>query len=49
MDVDHVHKVTPIDFEVTESKVKVTGAFSSKSLSAQLLKDALANSFHIWY
>jgi hypothetical protein len=48
MEVDYDHLVTPIDFEVAGSKVKVTEAFSSKSLSAQLLKNALTNSLHIW-
>jgi hypothetical protein len=30
MDVDHNYKVTPIDFEVTGSKVKVTGTLTKK-------------------
>jgi hypothetical protein len=41
--------MTSIDFEVTGLKVKVAGASSSKSLSAQLLKNALVNRFHIWH
>jgi hypothetical protein len=49
MEVDHDPKVNPIDFEFAVSKVKVKGALSSKSLSTQLLKNALANSLHIWY
>jgi hypothetical protein len=32
--VCHDEKMTPIDFEVTGSKVKVTGVLTSKSLSA---------------
>jgi hypothetical protein len=34
MKVSHDEKMTPIDFEGTGSKVKVTGALTSKSLSA---------------
>jgi hypothetical protein len=30
MEVDHDHKVTPFDFEVTGSKVKVTGTLKKK-------------------
>jgi hypothetical protein len=40
MEVDHDHKVTPIDFEVTGSKVKVTGILTKKSFSPQLLNNA---------
>jgi hypothetical protein len=40
MAVDHNHKVTHIDFEVTGSKVKVPGALNIKSFSPQLLKNA---------
>jgi hypothetical protein len=49
MEVGHDHLVTPIVFEVTGSKVKVTLALGSKSLSAQLIKNALVNSLHILY
>jgi hypothetical protein len=35
MEVSHDKKMTLIDFEVTGSKVKVTGALTEKSLSAQ--------------
>jgi hypothetical protein len=38
MEVDHDHKVTPIDFEVTGSKV--TGTLTKKSFSPQLFKNA---------
>jgi hypothetical protein len=41
------HLVTHVDFEVTGSKV--TGALTSKNLSAQLLKNAFVKSLHIWY
>jgi hypothetical protein len=37
MEVDHDHKVIPIDFEATGSKVKATGALTKKSFSAPLL------------
>jgi hypothetical protein len=35
MEVNHDEKMTPIDFEVTGSKVKITGALTKKSLSAK--------------
>jgi hypothetical protein len=47
MEVDHDHYVTPFDFEDAGPKFKITGAFSSKSLSVLLLKNALVNSLHI--
>jgi hypothetical protein len=40
MEVDHTHKVTPIDFEVTESKVKVTGTLTKKKNSPHFFKNA---------
>jgi len=33
----HGQKMTPINFEVTRSKVKVTVAFNAKTMSAQYL------------
>jgi hypothetical protein len=47
MEVGHVYLVAHVDFEVTGSKVRVSGALTSKRLSAQLLKNALVNSLHI--
>jgi hypothetical protein len=32
MEVSHDHEMTPIDFEVTGSKVKITWAFNSAQL-----------------
>jgi hypothetical protein len=49
MEVDNYHKVSAFDFEVIRSKVKNTGALIKNGLSAQLLKNALVNSLHIWY
>jgi hypothetical protein len=37
MDVDHDHLVTPIDFEVTGSKAKVTGAVTVKACALNCL------------
>jgi hypothetical protein len=40
--------MTPIDFEVTGSKVKVTGAFFTIRLSAQMLKNAFPQCFEFY-
>jgi hypothetical protein len=39
MDVDHDYKVTPIEFEVTGSKVKVTGTLTKKKLFFSIAKE----------
>jgi hypothetical protein len=38
MEVDRDNKVTPIDFEVTGSKVKVTGALTEKACPCNCLR-----------
>jgi hypothetical protein len=38
MEVGHDHKVTPIDFGVTRSKVKVTGALTKKACPFNFLR-----------
>jgi hypothetical protein len=38
MEVDHDHKVTPIDFEVTGLKVKVTGTLAKKAFPLNCLR-----------
>jgi hypothetical protein len=41
--------MTPIDFGVTWSKVKVTGTSNGKIVSAQYLENYLSQSFDISY
>jgi len=36
--IDHGQLMTPINFEVTRSKVKVTEAFNAKTIYAQYLE-----------
>jgi len=40
--------MTPINFEVTKSNVKVTVAINAKSMSAQYLEKFLSNSHVTW-
>jgi len=41
--------MTPINFEVTRSKVKVTEAFNAKNMSAKYLKNFMSDSRSTWY
>jgi hypothetical protein len=41
--------MSPFGFEDIWTKVKITGALPSESLSAQLLENALVNNLDIWY
>jgi len=40
--------MTPINFEVTRSKVKVTVAFNAKTVSAQYLEKFMNDSHGTW-
>jgi len=40
--------MTPITFEVTRSKVKVTVPFNAKNLSAQYLEKFMSDSHGTW-
>ena len=40
--------MTPINFEVTRSKVKVTVPFNEKNISAQYLKKLMSDSHATW-
>jgi len=41
--------MTPINFEVTRSKVKVTVVFNAKNMSAQYLEKFMSDSHSTWY
>jgi len=40
--------MTPIQFEVTKSKVMVTEAFNAKTMSAQYLENFISDSHGTW-
>jgi hypothetical protein len=45
--IGHIQQMTRIAFGVTRSKVKITGAFSVRMVSAFYLEDFLLQSLHI--
>jgi len=46
--IGHGQKMTPVNFEVTRSKVKVTVVFNAKSMSAQYLEKFISDSHCTW-
>ena len=46
--IGHSQEMTPIHFEVTMSKVKVTVAFYAKNMFAQYLEKFLSDSHGTW-
>ena len=42
--IDHGQKINPTNFEVSQSKVKVTEAFYAKTMFAQYLEKCLSDS-----
>jgi len=47
--IGHGQYMTPINFEVTLSKVKVTVPFNAKTMSAQYLEKFMSDSYGTWY
>jgi len=46
--IGHGQSMTPIHFEVTRSKVKVTIPFNAKTMSAQYLEKFMSYSHGTW-
>jgi len=46
--IGHAQQMTPINFEVTRSKVKVTVPFNAKTMSAQYLEKFMSDSHGTW-
>jgi len=44
----HTQQMTPLNVEVTRSKVKVTVAFYAKTMSAQYLEKFLSDNHGTW-